>query len=321
MPGRSFSANSYRYGGAGGQEMDNEIYGSAGTSYTAEYWQYDSRLMRRWNVDPMTYPWQSSYAAFNNNPIYFIDPLGLFGTRKEARQYKKDNNIRGNISKGDDGIFSINDRKGGNSYFRDESAIMKDGVNLGLQEDGVWKSVMVSADKTSSSSGNIFSNTWNSFSNWWSNTDLFFNVQGKVDIGVQAGAKVQVDGAVVELEGSLFTVDLLGISAEQKESDSNPWEFDFDYVGEDGYLNVSQYGGVGLIGGVNYTHSFEGGINGGYRNQKHTTTVNAVVVQYKNEQTQKSAHNLSFTISGRAALILGIEGEVSFGVKDKGSFK
>jgi hypothetical protein len=56
----------------------NEIAGS-GNSYTAEYWQYDSRLGRRWNVDPITYPWQSSYAAFNNNPIYFTDPLGLEG--------------------------------------------------------------------------------------------------------------------------------------------------------------------------------------------------------------------------------------------------
>ncbi len=78
MPGRSFNAGNYRYGGAGGQEMDSEISG-VGNSYTAEYWQYDSRLMRRWNVDPVTYPWQSSYAAFNNNPILFVDPLGLEG--------------------------------------------------------------------------------------------------------------------------------------------------------------------------------------------------------------------------------------------------
>jgi hypothetical protein len=54
-----FSHNrSHRYGFQG-QEMDNEITGS---SYTAEFWQYDSRLGRRWNVDPVVYPWQSSYA-------------------------------------------------------------------------------------------------------------------------------------------------------------------------------------------------------------------------------------------------------------------
>jgi RHS repeat-associated protein len=79
MPGRSFNTGDYRYGGAGGQEMDNEISG-VGNSYTAEYWQYDPRLGRRWNIDPVTYPWQSSYATFNNNPIYFVDPQGLEGT-------------------------------------------------------------------------------------------------------------------------------------------------------------------------------------------------------------------------------------------------
>lgn len=70
----------YRFG-FNGMEMDNEIFGSTGSSYTAEFWQYDSRLGRRWNVDPMMayYPWQSPYACFNNNPIYFADPSGFEG--------------------------------------------------------------------------------------------------------------------------------------------------------------------------------------------------------------------------------------------------
>ncbi len=59
-------------------ERDDEVSGN-GNSYTAEYWQYDPRLGRRWNVDPVIYPWQSPYAAFNNNPIYFIDPDGRKG--------------------------------------------------------------------------------------------------------------------------------------------------------------------------------------------------------------------------------------------------
>jgi len=33
------------------QEWDDEVSGS-GKSYTAEFWQYDSRLGRRWNLDP-----------------------------------------------------------------------------------------------------------------------------------------------------------------------------------------------------------------------------------------------------------------------------
>jgi hypothetical protein len=62
--------------GFNGQEKDDEVYGSDGTSYTAEYWQYDSRLGRRWNIDPVVKPWESPYACFNNSPIRIADPDG-----------------------------------------------------------------------------------------------------------------------------------------------------------------------------------------------------------------------------------------------------
>jgi len=81
----AFSAYRFHFNG---QEADNEVAGS-GNSYTAEFWQYDSRLGRRWNVDPVTYPWQSSYAVFNNCPIVFIDPLGL---EPEGDPNKKESN-------------------------------------------------------------------------------------------------------------------------------------------------------------------------------------------------------------------------------------
>ena len=68
------SASPYRFG-FGGQEADNEMHGDANT-YTADYWEYDARLGRRWNVDPVVKPWESSYAAFGNNPIYYNDPNG-----------------------------------------------------------------------------------------------------------------------------------------------------------------------------------------------------------------------------------------------------
>jgi hypothetical protein len=42
----------------------------------AEFWQYDSRLGRRWNLDPVVKPWESGYAVFNDNPILKIDPNG-----------------------------------------------------------------------------------------------------------------------------------------------------------------------------------------------------------------------------------------------------
>ena len=74
MPGRSFSSPSYRYG-FNGQEKDDEVSGS-GNSMTAEFWEYDSRLGRRWNIDPVTKSWETSYHGFSNQPVWKIDPLG-----------------------------------------------------------------------------------------------------------------------------------------------------------------------------------------------------------------------------------------------------
>ena len=90
MPGRKYQAGggSYRYG-FGGQEKSEEIKGE-GNSYTAEFWEYDPRLVRRWNVDPIMKPWESPYAAFNNNPISIIDPKGLDG---EPYKVKKGDNL------------------------------------------------------------------------------------------------------------------------------------------------------------------------------------------------------------------------------------
>ncbi|HET6243847.1 MAG: hypothetical protein H0V01_10785 [Bacteroidetes bacterium] len=67
----------YRYA-FNGMEKDDEVKGS-GNSYTTEWRQYDPRLGRWLSRDPKLHPWQSPYAAFNNNPIYFVDPSGLEG--------------------------------------------------------------------------------------------------------------------------------------------------------------------------------------------------------------------------------------------------
>jgi hypothetical protein len=77
MPGRAYSAGSagsYRYG-FNGQEKLDDISG-AGNHMAAEFWEYDGRIGRRWNLDPNPSPGLSQYAAFNNNPLYFTDPLG-----------------------------------------------------------------------------------------------------------------------------------------------------------------------------------------------------------------------------------------------------
>jgi hypothetical protein len=57
------------------QEKSDEIAG-AGNHYTAQFWEYDSRLGRRWNLDPKPNPSISNYATFANNPIWFSDVRG-----------------------------------------------------------------------------------------------------------------------------------------------------------------------------------------------------------------------------------------------------
>ncbi len=77
MPGRNTSTESYRYA-YNGMEQDNEVSGN-GNSYTTEFRQYDPRLGRWKSQDPLKYdyPWASPYSAFNNNPVFYKDPLGL----------------------------------------------------------------------------------------------------------------------------------------------------------------------------------------------------------------------------------------------------
>jgi hypothetical protein len=60
-----------------GQEKDDEVAG-VGSINTAEFWEYDTRLGRRWNLDPkgVFFPTISQYSTFLNNPIKFNDPYG-----------------------------------------------------------------------------------------------------------------------------------------------------------------------------------------------------------------------------------------------------
>ncbi len=67
-------SGSYRYG-FNGQEKDDEVAG-AGNTNTAMYWEYDTRLGRRWNLDPNLQVNISDYAVMGNNPIMMCDVLG-----------------------------------------------------------------------------------------------------------------------------------------------------------------------------------------------------------------------------------------------------
>jgi RHS repeat-associated protein len=97
MPGRATGLGDYRYA-YNGMETDGEVSGN-GNSYTTEFRQYDPRLMRWKSLDPLMqmFPSMSPYVAFDNNPIYYTDPLGLAskGGGKERRAQRRANRKEG----------------------------------------------------------------------------------------------------------------------------------------------------------------------------------------------------------------------------------
>jgi RHS repeat-associated protein len=74
MPERKYTATSsskYRFS-INGQEKETELNPNI---TTAMFWEYDSRIGRRWNVDPIYK--HSPYECFSGNPISFVDRNGL----------------------------------------------------------------------------------------------------------------------------------------------------------------------------------------------------------------------------------------------------
>lgn len=69
--------NYYRFGYNGQMKEENMTAdGVHGTHNTAMFWEYDTRLARRWNVDPVDQRSISGYSVMENNPIWKSDPLG-----------------------------------------------------------------------------------------------------------------------------------------------------------------------------------------------------------------------------------------------------
>jgi RHS repeat-associated protein len=90
----------YRYG-FNTQEKDDEVAGE-GNSYTAEFWQFDSRLGRRFNVDPVDQVSVSNYAVLKNNPLLMID---IKGDKSNSRHLDSDGNVIAEYDDGDDNVY------------------------------------------------------------------------------------------------------------------------------------------------------------------------------------------------------------------------
>jgi len=105
QPGRSSGLGEQRHL-FNGMESDNEVSGD-GNSYTTQFRQYDPRLGRWKSIDPLAgkYPGQSPYAAFNNNPVFYTDPLGLEGEPPEGLPENPDNEEVATAENGNKYVF------------------------------------------------------------------------------------------------------------------------------------------------------------------------------------------------------------------------
>lgn len=84
----TYNDGEYRYG-FNGKEKDDEVKG-AGNQQDYGMRIFDPRLGRFMSVDPKasSFPWQSPYAAFDNNPILKNDPTGESGEVTINKQSK-----------------------------------------------------------------------------------------------------------------------------------------------------------------------------------------------------------------------------------------
>ena len=102
IQGRGYSSEGYRFGFQK-QEKDDEVKGSGNHLSFGDY-GYDTRLGKRWNIDPMTAkaPAWSSYAFCFNNPILMFDPNGAWPWPIWARSFISASDVGGGNFRGDE---------------------------------------------------------------------------------------------------------------------------------------------------------------------------------------------------------------------------
>lgn len=95
---------------------------------TATFWEYDTRLGRRWNIDPVMKPWESPYSVLGGNPILNIDPLGNDWFKNNDGTIKYDPKVKSSkdLEDGQSYLGSVYNEKTkkGNANYREDGSIM-----------------------------------------------------------------------------------------------------------------------------------------------------------------------------------------------------
>lgn len=136
MPDKQWSTgDGYRFG-FNGQGKDDEV-SEAGNSYTAEYWQYDARLGRRWNVDPVVKKWENPYTCFLNNPVYIVDNKGDNSAPVKDANGNSTGQINARFVFINNGVANENDVADYVSYFMDNLNSNFNGSRTFTNEAGI----------------------------------------------------------------------------------------------------------------------------------------------------------------------------------------
>ncbi len=117
--------NYYPFGGAWESSAESDtrnnydrLGGERIRSFDLDYYRHPFReydpWIGRWTSPDMLSDWAPDWNPYRfgfNNPTTYIDPLGLFESRKEARKFRRDKDVSGRIRKADDGSFYIDGRR------------------------------------------------------------------------------------------------------------------------------------------------------------------------------------------------------------------
>lgn len=207
-----------------------------GNHNTAEFWEYDTRIGRRWNRDPIIYSWLSAYAVLNNSPIYFVDPLGAesdHNAKRRAEKYQKHNG----------GELVEHSGNNGSKYWSIDKAYSQ------TNSDGTLGLIGVESKNFKTRGLDKVLDFFHSVGDWFGDADFVTEGSVKVDLGMQA----KISGTAWGLKGAadinVAKINLFsgkGLLNDPFNKDS--WSY--DYAGRNG-VSVSQ--GLGLSADVPIT--------------------------------------------------------------------
>ena len=252
MSDRSWNTEGYRFG-FNGQEKSPEI---AEGHTTALYWEYDSRLGRRWNLDPVATAFESEYAVNGNNPIYYVDPNGDFKTKFGAKIYNFFHGGKGEVKQA-----GIGDKKHAGEWYVGKSVEHKDKIG------GVTYQRKFSSDNEADNIADKGIDIGEKAIDVAKNSE--YVVEGKVK--VSAGAQIGIKGTWFGLEGKaeagLLTFDLYEAKYDfikMKGSHGRSEKRIHNFIGFSGTLfseklsiggkydytflyDINYYGGIGMV--------------------------------------------------------------------------